>query len=124
MARRRVKYLDFKVPDSVWKGDQPFISLPTSTKDKNARALMRWSPGLYKAEWRVRLINSHTGGRQSHLLVEVVHRYDWIIAIWNPSEALDAILGVLPAIFATSVLIGAVGSLAKKKEDGKEVLVT
>jgi len=117
----RYKYLDFKIPDSLWKKNQPFIAIPADTKDRKARSLMRWHPNLYKAEWRIRITNSHTRETKSHKLIKVEAVDGWLIAFWNPNEVLDAILDTLPTVMATSLVVGALASIQNRTgEIGRE----
>lgn len=114
--RRRVKYLDFTIPDSAWKKQQPFIAVRLDGS-KNAKALQRWNPGRYKTEWRIRLKNSHTKEQKSHLLVETIYRDNWVIAILNQHEAIDAIVGLLPTVMASTIISGLVGQTRRKEND-------
>jgi len=116
MRKPRTKYLDFIIPDSVWKKQQPFIAVQLDGS-KNAKALQRWNPGRYKAEWRVRLKNSHTKEQKSHPLVETIYRDNWIIAIFNTHEAIDAIMGLLPTVIVSTMVAGMMRYVYKESND-------
>lgn len=107
--RRRVKYLDFTITDSIWKKSQPFLALPIINGDKSVKALLRWNPGRYKTEWRIRLTNSHTKEKHSYPLTEVIYRHNWMLVVWNPHEAIDAIMGILPVVLTSTVVANIIG---------------
>lgn len=114
--RSRHKYLDFTIPDSLWKKQQPFVAVELDG-NKNAKALQRWNPGRYKATWRMRLKNSHTKEQKSYPLTETLYRDGWIIAVFNMHEAISAIMGIIPTVLATSLVANIVSQIGGKKED-------
>lgn len=118
--RRRYKFLDFKVTNKEWELNRPFLAIPADKEDKRAKALMRWSPNLYKAEWKIRLTNSHTREKKSYYLQDVRRIYDWLIISWSPHEGLDSLMDLLPTVMAVSVLVGATATINKDKEEVKE----
>ena len=115
--RSKRKYLDFTISDSVWKKQQPFITVSLTDGNKNAKALQRWNPGRYKTEWRIRLKNSHTKEQRSHPLIETIYRDQWIIAVFNTHEAIDAIMGILPTVFVGAMMAGIIGQVNRKEND-------
>ena len=114
--RSKRKYLDFTIPDSAWKKQQPFIAVQLDG-NKNAKALQRWNPGRYKAEWRIRLKNSHTKEQKSYPLVETIYRDHWIITVFNTHEAIDAIMEMLPTVLVSAIMAGIIGQVNRKEND-------
>ena len=41
--------------------------------------------------------------------------YDWLVIIWNPHEAIDALLDILPTVMTASILAGTIANIAKEK---------
>ena len=117
----RTKYLDFKVTNKEWELGKPFLALPTIYNNGKTgglvKALAGWTPHRYKSIWKIRLINSKTRERKAYKLVEVRFIENWLIVIWNPYEAIDAIMDIIPTVVATGMMAGVLSQLVKEPVD-------
>lgn len=115
-----VKNLTFKVPSSQFL-NRGFVVLPIDITKPDIRSLLRWNPITAKADYKVKLIDSHTNESMRHSLtrVEISPDKQWVIAYWNPFEAIDAMTNLLPAFITATVIMGAMTQIAKGVKYGR-----
>lgn len=111
---KRKRYLDLKVPNSLWQKRPAVFTFPTDDSRPIVRSLLGWNP---TRSWYLRVTNSHSREAFSCPIEEVHVRYDWLIVIVNPYEGLDHLIGALPAIMATTIIIGAMRSLGEERKE-------
>jgi hypothetical protein len=113
-----VKNLTFTVPPSIWDTKRSFILLEVDKKDRNIRALLRWNPVLTKATYKIKMVNGTTKEWYRHDLIrtELIDDNRYILAFWNPHEAMDALIKLVPVLTAVSVMAGIVRHLRKPSE--------
>ena len=113
-----VKNLTFTVPPSIWDTKRSFILLKVDKKDKNIRALLRWNPVLTKATYKIKMVNGTTKESYRHDLIrtELIDDNRYVLAFWNPHEAMDALIKIIPTLTAVGVMAGIVRHLRKPSE--------
>jgi hypothetical protein len=92
--------------------------LEVDKKDRNIRALLRWNPVLTKAVYKIKMVNGTTKEWYRHDLIrtELIDDNRYVLAFWNPHEALDAVTGVIPILTVMGVVAGIVSHLRKREE--------
>lgn len=118
--RRIVKNLTFKVQSSQFL-NRGFVVLTIDNTKPEIRSLLRWNPITAKADYKVKLIDSHTKETMRHSLtrVEISPDKQWVIAYWNPFEAIEALTDMLPTLITSVVIMGAISKINKGVEDGR-----
>ena len=83
---------------------------------RNIRALLRWNPILTKSEYKIKVVNATTKEYYRHTLIrtELLDDNRYIIAFWNPHEALDAMMGLLPTLTSVGILAGIASHFKKQ----------
>ena len=111
-----VKNLTFTVPKPIWETKRGFILLETDKKDSNVRALLRWNPVLTKATYKIKVVNATTKEWYRHTLTrtELLDDNKYIIAFWNPHEAIDNVMGLLPSLIPIGIVMSMVHHLRKQ----------
>ena len=115
-----IKNLTFKVPNSQFN-DTGFIVLPIDLQNSNIKSLVRWNPITIKATYKIKVINAKTRKFFRHTLTKIEFTPDnkYVMAFWNPNEAIDALMGISPLIAATTLIMGIISYFGKKNDKKK-----
>ena len=108
---RIVKNLTFTVSKPIFETNRGFALLEVDTKDRNVRALLRWNPILSKATYKIKIVNATTKEWFRHDLIrtQLLDDNKYIIAFWNPHEALESLTNLIPTLFFAGVIASIVG---------------